>query len=115
VSIRDTKSLHEVIVQLLVDAGASINRRGGEYGESGLHLDADIGNRVIVHKLLEARADINSRTGPSKSGESALHKAANRGYDEVLGCYSKQKQMLELRTIVIGQHYIVQLIKVMKK
>ncbi|KAJ7215061.1 hypothetical protein GGX14DRAFT_338766, partial [Mycena pura] len=68
------------IVHLLLEKGADINARGGEYGNA-LQAAAYQGNTEILHLLLEKGADINAQGGQYGN---ALQDAAYRGKTEIV-------------------------------
>ena len=67
---------HEVVVRLLLDAGADVDVFGS-YGESALYVAARNGNEVIVLLLLEKRPNFNVR---ASNGVAALECATRRGH-----------------------------------
>ena len=67
---------HEVVVRLLLDAGADVDVFGS-YGESALYVAARNGNEAIVLLLLEKRPNFDVK---ASSGETALECATRMGH-----------------------------------
>jgi ankyrin repeat protein len=71
------------IVSDLVDAGADVNRQGGEIAVmSPLMLAAARGFREVVEILLGAGADVNARS--EDKGKTALEYASDAGYGDIV-------------------------------
>ena len=82
-------------VDRCIAAGANIEARGGEYGETPLHWAAAGGIPEIVAALLDAGADLEART---RDGWTPLHLAAEHGTPETVATLLDAGADLEART-----------------
>ncbi|KAH0425280.1 serine carboxypeptidase, partial [Aureobasidium melanogenum] len=71
---------HDGIVQKLLQKGAEVNARGGNYG-TALQAASTQGHDKIVHMLLEHGADVNAQGGYY---DTALQGACAEGHDEIV-------------------------------
>lgn len=76
---------HVEAVQMLLDTGADVNAKGGDYS-SALHLASAGGHEQVVQILLDTGADINAEGGDYSS---ALQAASARGHKQVVQILSQ--------------------------
>ena len=68
------------IAEILLKAGASINKRDLLFGATPLHYAAWAGRRVVASVLIDAGADLHTR---DHSGRTPLDEAQEEGHDSV--------------------------------
>jgi hypothetical protein len=81
------------VVQLLLEAKADVNARGGRYGNA-LQAASARGFEKVVQLLLEAKANVNARGGLYGS---ALQAASARGYEKVVQLLLEAKANVNAR------------------
>ncbi|KFY42803.1 hypothetical protein V494_02233 [Pseudogymnoascus sp. VKM F-4513 (FW-928)] len=70
---------HEAVVQLLLDKGAEVDTKDGEYGQTPLSQAAGSGHEVVVRLLLDKGAEVDIKDGysqtPLSRAAASRHKA----------------------------------------
>ncbi|XP_053375348.1 uncharacterized protein LOC128547261 [Mercenaria mercenaria] len=72
---------HEDVIEMLVEAGAPLNIKGGKFKRTPLHLAVDLENMELVKLLLRKHASL---TVKDHRGHYPIHIAAVRGNIEIL-------------------------------
>jgi ankyrin repeat protein len=81
IALQDTSFRgYEKMVQMLIDAGADVDNRGGHYG-SPLWTASSEGHEKVVRVLIDAGADVDAQ---GDDRETALQAASSRGYEKVV-------------------------------
>ena len=72
---------HQEVVRALIGAGADVNAKRKNDGNTPLHISAFDGHLEVVRALIEARAEVNAKTN---CGWFTLHWSAAKGHLEVV-------------------------------
>jgi len=79
---------HSGVIELLVYAGAKVNRRTDE-GKTALHITSEKGFKKSSKILLQHKVD---KEAVDKWGMKAIEYAMERGHDELIGILSKNEK-----------------------
>ena len=68
------------VIQPLIENGADLNAKEGEFGETPLHCACLDGNLEVVMVLIDAGADLHAK---DNGGRTALHTVYERGHRDL--------------------------------